>query len=441
MKRLKKKHWIVLLGAVIVASLLFLEWNRRSQEGSDGPSIGDVTRLILSPDTSLDIKKYVVREQYDRFRESLPDKVRERAEKAEAERLANWKANFPWKPTHDPAIQFNEETAMRYATSIGGSSKGELEALMEEWRQARSKGSPTDRLAGKYHAALKNFFQDEMRFTKQFEDCCRILKEHGREDNPVLVAEIFWNLWYYHHYVNKAVWPFRGIEGREWRNSLVNRLTDRDWLNPHFSSDAGYAEAQGIADRLINEVKGLEDLEEPEMHQGHLTWRSEEVQSLIDGKEQLLVPYAGWYEKSRMWWAEQNRQFEISYERGDPSLKEAVPELFPPVGVRNGRLVDKDGDPVKYREGMRVGIINKRGEMMPMMVDEDGAIRFPTPAEIEEMREEGEVQSAPEEMIQRLPKPPVPESVAEPSTQPESVAPLTPEEQMVLDMIMEQLAE
>ena len=101
MKGLKKKHWIVLLGAVIVVTLLFLEWNRRYQEGSDGPSIRDVTRLILSPDTSLDIKKYVVREQYDRFRESLPDKVRERAEKAEAERLANWKANFPWKPTHE----------------------------------------------------------------------------------------------------------------------------------------------------------------------------------------------------------------------------------------------------------------------------------------------------------------------------------------------------
>lgn len=177
------------------------------------------------------------------------------------------------------------------------------------------------------------------------------------------------------------------------------------------------------------------------MHQGHLTWRSEEVQSLIAGREQLLVPYEGWYEKSRMWWAEQNRQFEISYEQGDPSLKEAAPHLFPPVGVENGRLVDKDGDPVKYREGMRVSIINKRGEMMPMMVDEDGAIRFPTPAEIEAMREEGEVESAPEEMIQRLPKPPIPESATEPSLQPEPAVQLTPEEQMALDMIMEQLAE
>ena len=47
-----------------------------------------------------------------------------------------------------------------------GDQKSELESLMEELRQARAKGSATDRIAGKYHDALKNFFQDEMRFTK-----------------------------------------------------------------------------------------------------------------------------------------------------------------------------------------------------------------------------------------------------------------------------------
>ena len=93
-------------------------------------------------------------------------------DKAEAERLANWKANFPYKPTTDPDVVMTEETI-----------------------KFSNPSSP----AG-IHGYLKMFFQNEMRFTTQFEQLYHILEEHGRGDNPVAAGNIFNSLWCYHDY-------------------------------------------------------------------------------------------------------------------------------------------------------------------------------------------------------------------------------------------------
>ena len=211
------------------------------------------------------------------------------------------------------------------------------------------------------------------------------------------------------------------------------------WLNARYASEAGKAEAIGIRDRLIREVKGMNELPERIMDYANsgsgFTKDSPEGLALINGEEELLVPYVGWYRESQEYWGEQTRQFRISYEEGDPSLKAVAPELFPPVAVKNNQLVDKDGDPVKWREGLDVTLINERGEVVPVIVEENGTVSLPTPAEVAAMREEGKIEPAPEEMLMSLPtRPPVPQP-------PPGPLPLTPEEQMVLDMIMEQLAE
>ena len=71
-----------------------------------------------------------------------PEERKETAEdKVEAERLANWKANFPYKPTTDPDVVMTEETI---------------------------KFSDPHSPAG-IHGFLKEFFQNEARFTAQFE--------------------------------------------------------------------------------------------------------------------------------------------------------------------------------------------------------------------------------------------------------------------------------
>ena len=45
------------------------------------------------------------------------------------------------------------------------------------------------------HGFLKEFFQNEARFTAQFEQLYHILEEHRREDNPVAAGNIFNCLW------------------------------------------------------------------------------------------------------------------------------------------------------------------------------------------------------------------------------------------------------
>ena len=63
--------------------------------------------------------------------------------------------------------------------------------------------------------------------------------------------------------------------------------------------------------------------------------------------------------------------------------------------IKNGVLVDKDGDPVKHFEGAHYRIINHKHESFPMPVNEDGTIRLPTPEEIDQLRAEGEVRQLP----------------------------------------------
>ncbi len=68
-----------------------------------------------------------------------------------------------------------------------------------------------------------------------------------------------------------------------------------------------------------------------------------------------------------------------------------MPELFPPVSIENGVLVDKDGHPIKHDESANYRIINHQHESFLMPINEDGTIRWPTPEEMEPMRAKGSV--------------------------------------------------
>ena len=72
-------------------------------------------------------------------------------------------------------------------------------------------------------------------------------------------------------------------------------------------------------------------------------------------------------------------------------MKALMPELFPPVKIKTGVLVDKDGDSVKHFEGTNYRVINQKHESFPMLVNEDGTIRLPTPEEMQQMRDSGQV--------------------------------------------------
>ena len=59
--------------------------------------------------------------------------------------------------------------------------------------------------------------------------------------------------------------------------------------------------------------------------------------------------------------------------------------------IKDGILVDKDGDPVKHFEDANYRVINNRHESFPMPINEDDTIRLPTLEEMEEMRANGQI--------------------------------------------------
>jgi hypothetical protein len=322
-----------------------------------------------------------------------PELLKKKGAEAEKARLARWKAEFPWQPTYDPKVKFNVK---RHVEVSNPGVK-----------------SATDMATCSNHRMLKKFFKDEIRFSSQFEKFYRILKEHDRGDNPVMVGQSFWAFRQYYYAafendpddfvfrsgkkVRKGLFSYRtwADEAASSLESLRGYLRHWEWLNPEFATESGKADSMALIERLSKEVIGMEDLPLDIISSIPMFGvKSKEVQMLLNGEEELLVPYVGWNEQSELYWAEQQRQFRISFENGDPTLKAAAPELFPPVGVKNGRLVDKDGDPVAWREGMEVSLVNERGEVVPAIIEEDGSIGLPTPDEVDLLRAQGKLRPA-----------------------------------------------
>jgi hypothetical protein len=324
---------------------------------------------------------------------SDPGLLTENAKKAEEIRLANWKAEFPWKPTHDPKLEFDPKRHIENR-AIGNKSN-------------------TDWATRFNHTYLKGFFQNDERFLPQFEKFYRILKEHDRGHNPVMVGRAFWAFRHYHHAaferdpdeyvlsngkkVRNGLFSYQtwGDKVPGYHESLRGYLRDWEWLKPDFKTYEGRTNANALIERLVNEIDGMELLPMNVMSNGgRLLEDHPQAQLLLSGEEELLVPYVGWNEESERYWGEQMRQFEKSYAEGDPSLKAAAPELFPPVGFKDGRLVDKDGDPVQWQESTDIVLVNERGERVPVIIEDDGTISLPSPEDVAVMRENGQVQSA-----------------------------------------------
>ena len=406
-----KQHWMPIAIVVGFALVLFLVVRYDvlyEQEPAKPQKMTPKEREVLRK-----------KEKSLRYRKAfVPQQLQEKSVKEEAKRLANWKANFPWKPSHDATLKFDP---LRH---INGGPVGTFE------RRRQGPPNSEDSEAGTYHMRLKKFFADEARFSLQFQQVYEILNENGRGHNPALVADVFHELRRYKDALTiPEDWQPREIMPRnrmringqeipeEWvrerrrrlnrtreehiegyYNNILATLTDLKWLNTDYWTDEGMEEAKRIRDRLINEVQGMEELPSEVMDYGishGLGSNSPEAQGLLSGEEEMLVPYEGWYEEARGFYANQRYHFRRSIEEGDPSLKALMPELFPPVKIKNGVLVDKDGDPVKHFEGANYRIINHKHESFPMPVNEDGTIRLPTLEEMEQLRSEGKVRQLP----------------------------------------------
>ena len=388
-----KQHWMPIAIVVGFALVLFLvvRYDVLYEQESAKPH-------KMTPEEREVLRK---KEKALRYRKAfVPQQLQEKSAKEEAKRLANWKANFPWKPTHDPAHKFIPE---RHLIDLRNdqSDPSDLMGQFPDYNMARRE----DIHAGDYHMRLKKFFEDESRFSRQFQQVYEILNEEGRGHNPAIAIRIFRSLLRYKHaltlpedWQDPLFGKSREQEVEFYYNSMRGWLSDLEWLNPDYSTEEGKSEAERIRDRLVNEVQGMEELPRDVIEYATRTGldsNDPEVHGLLSGEEEMLVPYKGWYEEAQGFYANQRYQFKRSIEEGDPSLKALMPELFPPVKIKNGVLVDKDGHPVKHFEGANYRIINHKHESFPMPVNEDGTIRLPTPEEIEQLRAEGEVRQLP----------------------------------------------
>jgi hypothetical protein len=397
MKRKRILQIVVLLHLAIFCGLII-----RDRSPYFTPMVIDSFREEPDVSTPLPQKKWKPLSQ----RLSESGLLAEKPEKAEEIRLAKWKAEFPWKPTHDPKLEFDPDRHFENR-ALGNKSNADMTTRFN-------------------HTYLKKFFQNDERLLPQFEKFYRILKEHDRGHNPVMVGRAFGAFRHYHHAAfERDPDEYVLSNGKKVRNGLFSYLTWADevpgyheslrgylrswkWLRPSFATIEGKSNANALIERLAAEIEGMETLPLYVMSGGGpLLDNHPDAQALLTGEEELLVPYAGWNEESERYWGEQARQFEKSYAEGDPSLKAAAPELFPPVGVKNGQLVDKDGDPVLWREGTDIVLVNERGERVPVIIEDDGTISLPSPEDVAVMRENGQVQSAdfndlPPEMVEAI---------------------------------------
>ena len=244
--------------------------------------------------------------------------------------------------------------------------------------------SNTDRALGKRHLTLKEFFEWEGRFSEPFEDFCRILEEHGFDYDPYLVFEAFGDLWHHHYCLaNEGKNIFGNDRSQGYRESLTSWFCTSEWMHLKMLSEENVPNAWKLADRLIAEVEGVLEAipEHPNLISNTLQWDSAELQALMNGQEELLVPYEGWYEKHVLREAERVGDMEIRYPPG------VVPEVEA-VNVRNARLTDASGDPAPYYEGMEVALVDEKLEgEIPLRVATDGTVRLPPEKEYEAILE------------------------------------------------------
>ena len=91
----------------------------------------------MTPEELEDLRK---KERDQRYRKAfVPQQLQEKAAKAEARRLANWKANFPWKPTYDPAHKFVPE---RHLSDLRNDQSDPFDSMEQFWEHYNDYNAP-----------------------------------------------------------------------------------------------------------------------------------------------------------------------------------------------------------------------------------------------------------------------------------------------------------
>ena len=300
----------------------------------------------------------------------------------ETARRVAWETNFPWKATTDPSVVFDPgRHRADYAHPVTTN-----------------------------HGFLKGFFENEARFSPQFEQLYYILKDYDRADNPVVVGEVFQTLWDYHQAAKldpESLW----IEGNGSGEPVINRQTGepitmeeetrtlKDGIIYHVHAERSWPdkatltaeEAEALRDRIVAEIQGMDALSDPRF------FRMGDYEDALQAGESPLVPKVGWQAAYDEWDKVSELDLQMRIQQGDSTLKQHFPELFdaaeasPQIGPNN-ELLDQSGQPLllQERSGFFGSLVTPEGERVPLREGEDGRVYLPTPMEIEAMRSRGE---------------------------------------------------
>ena len=219
-------------------------------------------------------------------------------EAREDNRRKLWEQNFPFQPTYDLA---NTVTAEMIAAS------------------------PRSKKATNNHFNLKKFFDNDLRFSPQFEQLYRIMEEYDRTENTAALGVAFDALREYHKALREnpdEVMPdsrartadggWKPITWGEYAESFKETIrTEVDGRSqwPH-KEPMPEGQADAVVERLINEIPGMADLD------GYLAVSIIDLskpdsnplpRKTLKVGDSLLTPYVGYQAGFDAWNDERNR--------------------------------------------------------------------------------------------------------------------------------------
>ena len=175
------------LGALVFLVFLFVyfwpkdpeskttqEFDTENERSKDQPN-----KFAFSSKTSIDARNGIALYRRLQEQEARALETQNVEEATEKQRLENWKANFPYKPTYHQTLTYDPS---RYDPN----------------NPATFTGDPEMETAVKNHGYMVAFYNNPQIYTAEFEQLYHMLKEIDRADNPMITGDIFSHLRCYH---------------------------------------------------------------------------------------------------------------------------------------------------------------------------------------------------------------------------------------------------
>ena len=363
-----RKHLAILAVIVLSGIGMWMYFQRSSGKGAGSSS--EPKRHYQNKTTALYPKP-----------KSAPPAMRPDIEELQRQQAATakWKENFPFKPTTDPAVTITQEILDVKASGIHHTVIGN-------------------------HSFLKSFFENEARFSPQFQALHAILDRYDRGDNPVQAGHIMQCLWEYRkaaqHPPDEIVtWRIAGSSTEEplifntpsgkttktwgeqmetYRDGILYHLSaPRKWPDKPMTAEGGVSMKEAIALEMLDQILAIPGVEQ--MPDPLFAYHGDYEDQLQLGDIPLVIS-VGWQEAYDEW--REIRKRARSRPRPPPPPRPQLGGIGP-----NNELLDPNGNPIQVRNGERINAVmgTPDGQRVPLNRGPNGEMILPTPAQIQEL--------------------------------------------------------